>query len=198
MTKEEAMFTINTLRRLPVALVLAGAVCALTLPQALAGGTSKNSPPAAVPDVVERYAAQHPFGRGVSPPPDVFERYAASHPYGNAAPTPQRVSIPLYTPAMLAAHYNREDRLYNPRPSLPQQAGVPLYTPAMLAAHYNREDLLYNPRPSLPTNPGPTVSSGFDWSDWAIGIGTGLGLALILGGGLLMGRHLRQRGIQTA
>jgi hypothetical protein len=40
-------------------------------------------------------------------------------------------------------------------------------------------------------------SGGFDWSDWAIGIGTGLGLALIVGGGLLMGRHLRHRGIQT-
>ena len=68
----------------------------------------------------------------------------------------------------------------------------------MLAALYNREDLLYNPRPSLPANPGPTISRGFGWSDWAIGIGTGLGLALILGGGLLMGRHLRHRGIQTA
>ena len=196
------MFTINTLRRLPVAPALTGAVCAFTVPQALAGGTSKNRPPEAAqtrlspvervilqeearksdprlyvggvvpapssgPDAFERYAAEHPFGRGVSQPTDVFERYAASHPYGNAAPTAQRVSVPLYTPAMLAAHYNRED-------------------------------LLYNTRPSLPTNPVPTVSTGFDWSDWAIGIGTGLGLALILGGGLLMGRHLRHRHVQTA
>jgi hypothetical protein len=202
MTKEEAMFSTNTLRRLPVALALAGALCAFIVPQALAGGTSKDSRSEAVqtrlspaeqvirqeearksdprlyvggvvpalssgPDVFERYAAQHPFGRGVSQPSDVFERYAASHPYGKAAPTPQRV-------------------------------GVPVYTPKMLAAHYNREDLLYNPRPSLPTNSAPTVSGGFDWSDWAIGIGTGLGLALIVGGGLLMGRHLWHRGIQTA
>jgi hypothetical protein len=99
--------------------------------------------------------------------PDVFERYVASHPYGKEVSSPQQVAVPLYTPAMLAAHYNREDRLYNPRPS-------------------------------LPTNPRPTISRGFDWSDWAIGIGTGLGLALILGGGLLLGRHLRHRGIQTA
>jgi hypothetical protein len=41
-------------------------------------------------------------------------------------------------------------------------------------------------------------SGGFDWSDWAIGIGTGLGLALLLGGGLLISRQLRHRGIQTA
>jgi hypothetical protein len=168
------MFGTNNLRHLPVALVLAGAVCAFTVPQAPAGGTSKNSPPEAAqtrlfsgPDVVERYAAEHPFGLGVSQPPDVFERYAASHPYGSTAPTPQRVSVPPYTPAMLAAHYNREE-------------------------------LLYNPRPSLPMHSVSTVSRGFDWSDWAIGIGTGLGLALILGGGLLMGRHLRHRHIQTA
>jgi hypothetical protein len=34
-------------------------------------------------------------------------------------------------------------------------------------------------------------SNGFDWNDWAIGIGSGLGLALILGAALLMGRQLR-------
>jgi hypothetical protein len=47
----------------------------------------------------------------------------------------------------------------------------------------------------------PTTVShpeSFDWNDWAIGIGTGLGLALILGCGLLMGQQLRHRGIQTA
>jgi hypothetical protein len=79
-----------------------------------------------------------------------------------------------------------------------ERVGVPSYTAAMLAAHFKREDLLYNPRPSLPTNLRPTVSRAFGWSDWAIGMGTGLGLALILGGGLLMGRHLRHRSTQTA
>jgi hypothetical protein len=48
------------------------------------------------------------------------------------------------------------------------------------------------------TPPTENGSGGFDWSDWAIGIGTGLGLALLLGGGLLIGRQLRHRGIQTA
>ena len=48
------------------------------------------------------------------------------------------------------------------------------------------------------TPPTANSSGGFDWSDWAIGIGTGLGLALILGAGLLIGRQLRHRGIQTA
>jgi hypothetical protein len=40
----------------------------------------------------------------------------------------------------------------------------------------------------------PTASvepNGFDWTDWAIGIGSGLGLALVLGAGVLMARQLR-------
>jgi hypothetical protein len=40
-------------------------------------------------------------------------------------------------------------------------------------------------------------STGFDWGDWAIGIGSGLGLALLLGGCFLMARQLRH-GVQTA
>jgi len=40
---------------------------------------------------------------------------------------------------------------------------------------------------------GATNTNGFDWGDWAIGIGSGIGLALFLGGGLLMGRQLRHR-----
>lgn len=40
-------------------------------------------------------------------------------------------------------------------------------------------------------------SNGFDWADWAIGIGSGLGLALILGAGVLMARQLRNP-VQTA
>jgi hypothetical protein len=40
-------------------------------------------------------------------------------------------------------------------------------------------------------------SNGFDWTDWAIGIGSGLALALILGAGVLMARQLRHP-VQTA
>lgn len=43
---------------------------------------------------------------------------------------------------------------------------------------------------------GAANTNGFDWSDWAIGIGSGIGLALFLGGVLLMGRQLRHR-VQT-
>jgi hypothetical protein len=40
-------------------------------------------------------------------------------------------------------------------------------------------------------------SDGFDWSSWAIGIGSGLGLVLIAGAALLMSRQLRHP-VQTA
>src|SRR5512133_1006464 len=95
-TKEEAMFSTNTLRRLPVALALAGAVCAFTVPQALAGGTSKDSPPEPPYtrlSPVERIILQEKahkrdpvYSRGLVPAapsvPDVVERYVAAHPYG--------------------------------------------------------------------------------------------------------------------
>ena len=35
-------------------------------------------------------------------------------------------------------------------------------------------------------------TSRFDWTDWAIGIGTGLGLVLLLGIGFVMSRQVRQ------
>jgi hypothetical protein len=81
--------------------------------------------------------------------------------------------------------------------SSPQQIGIPLYTPKMLAAHFNREDLLYQPRPSVSAVSDTLVSNGFDWSDWAIGLGSGIGLILALGGGLAIGRQWRHRA-QTA
>jgi hypothetical protein len=34
-------------------------------------------------------------------------------------------------------------------------------------------------------------STGFDWGDWAIGIGSGTGLMLLLGAGLVAGRQFR-------
>jgi hypothetical protein len=40
-------------------------------------------------------------------------------------------------------------------------------------------------------------STGFDWADYAIGIGSGMGLMLVLAGGLAIGRQ-RQHRTQTA
>jgi hypothetical protein len=124
----------------------------------------------AVPDVLERYAATHPFGTGLlsvsdtvsRPPdvrdvasgsslavPDVIERYATAHPYGSGLSS-QEVSLP--------------------RP--------PDVTDAALAAQYSSFG-------------GST--NGFNWGDWAIGIGSGIGMALLLGAGLVTSRQVRQR-----
>ena len=43
-----------------------------------------------------------------------------------------------------------------------------------------------------------STSDGFNWSDWGIGIGMGAAIALLLGAGLIMGRQLKHRGMQTA
>jgi hypothetical protein len=98
--------------------------------------------------------------------PDVFERYAADHAYGKGISTPQSVGRSLYTPKMLQAHYKHEDILYPPRPTITAVSDTP-------------------------------AARGFDWSDWAIGLGSGIGLILALGGGLAIGRQRRQH-VQTA
>jgi hypothetical protein len=128
----------------------------------------------AAPDVLERYAAVHPYGAGLAsngfdalrPPdvqdaalgssiavPDVIERYATAHPYGTGLSS-QEVSVP--------------------RP--------PDVTDAALTAQYSSVG-------------GST--SGFNWGDWAIGIGSGIGIALLLGAGLVTSRQVRQR-VRTA
>jgi hypothetical protein len=183
----------STLNRSQKLLLLATIIAAAAIPTTAIASSrhSSNTSSSAAP-----YIDHPPYDRNDTaqlPLPDAFERYAASHPYGKPASTPQRAPVPLYTPAMLAAHFNREDRLYQPRAaSAPKQVSPPLYTPAMLAAHFNHEDLLYQPRP-LPTNPSTIVSRGFDWTDWAIGLGSGIVLILALAGLLAFALQRRHR-----
>lgn len=150
----------------------------------LDGGAFAGSPPAvrdaaaarvALPDVLERYAAAHPFGSGIGisqtaatvigrppdiadvaaslPAPDVFERYASAHPYGAGA------SSAAIQPTLVS------------RPPDVQDAAQTALTVSL------------------------TRPSGFSWGDWAIGIGSGLGIAVFLAGvlGLAMSRQRRQR-----
>jgi hypothetical protein len=116
------------------ALSFASSASAIPLVDHNGGGTATSaqvyqSQAAAVPDVLERYAAEHPYGSQAAAVPDVLERYAAAHPYG---------------------------------------AGL---TPAAT----------------------PSQSSGFDWGDYAIGIGTGVGFILLLVAGLAFGSQHRRR-----
>src|SRR5436190_1585916 len=125
---------------------------------------------------------------------DVFERYAAAHPYGNGlSPTASAVSRPpdvqdtslaLATQATLVSRPpDVQDRADVIGKSVPQFAAVRPPDVADAAALT-----------------GGTGSSGrsisFQWDDWAIGIGTGVALALLLGVGLLMGQ--RRQHMQTA
>jgi hypothetical protein len=89
---------------------------------------------AAGPDVLERYAAAHPYGTGVGP----------------VVSSTEAIRPPDIRDAAEAARF------------------APLGT-----------------------------SSGFDWNDYAIGLGSGMGFVLLLAGGLAIGRHQRHQ-MQTA
>src|SRR5581483_2275317 len=138
-------------------LLLVGAVVAVAIvPTASAVGRP--------PDVQD--AASATLAAQVSPPdvrdtalrisvavPDVIERYAAAHPYG----------LGLSSVATAVS-----------RP--------PDISDAALSAQYA----------SLPAS-----NAGFSWTDWAIGIGSGIGLALLLAGCAMASRQVRHR-VQTA
>jgi hypothetical protein len=57
--------------------------------------------------------------------------------------------------------------------------------------------LLTTPFRDTQTSPTAVPDDGFNWGDWAIGIGSGIGLTALLAGGLLITRQLRHR-LQTA
>ena len=103
---------------------------------------------------------------------DVFERYAAAHPFG-AGLSLSEVSRPPDVSDVAS-------RL---------STGTPDVFERYAAAHPYGRGLSVS---------STSTSDGFDWSDWGIGIGVGAGIALILGAGLIMGRQLKHRGVQTA
>jgi hypothetical protein len=136
--------------------------------------------------------------QGMQAAPDVVERYAATHQSGGrlavpstAASAPSRPPDITDTASTVGASapdvFERYARVHadDPSSSTPSVSRPPDVADAALAVRY-----------------APTASvqpNGFDWSDWAIGIGSGLGLALILGAAVLMGRQLRHRDhVQTA
>jgi hypothetical protein len=132
---------------------------------------------AATPDVFERYAMAHPYGFDlnfselVSSPPDVQDAAAALR------------TTPSPVDRIIAQERGRHGdfRVFGSSLSTPAQSTIVSRPPdvsdaAQVAA-------------SVSTVPG----NGFAWDDWAIGVGTGLGLALLLGGGIMVGRQQRHR-----
>jgi hypothetical protein len=94
---------------------------------------------------------------------------------------------------MMALHFKHEDRMYG-------RTGGDLSdvasTPSLPVTAVSRPPDVQDAASALQRTPeGP--KAGFDWDDWAIGIGTGLGLALLLGVGFMVGRQHRHR-IQPA
>jgi hypothetical protein len=160
--------TSSNLNRFTKVLVLGAFVAGAAAPAAGAVGRPPNISDSAS-SLAGSYVGSPPDVRDAAAHltvPDAFERYTASHPYGKGVSSPQQVGIPFYTPEMLAAHFDREARLYQPRPAVPAVSDT-------------------------------AVSNGFDWSDWAIGLGSGIGLILALGGAFAISRQWLHR-VQTA
>jgi hypothetical protein len=132
---------------------------------------------AATPDVFERYAAAHPYGYDlnirelVSSPPDVQDAAAALH------------TTPSPVDRIIAQERGRHGdfRVFGSSLSTPVQSTLVSRPPDVSDAAQAAA--------SVATVHG----NGFDWNDWAIGIGTGLGLALLLGIGFMVGRQQRHR-----
>jgi hypothetical protein len=126
----------------------------------------------AAPDLVERYAATHSAGMGTSAATSVASR----PPDVQDASDSIKASAPDVFERYAGVHAN--DVTSSTAPTRP-----PDVSDAALVARY------------APASTGQ--SDGFDWSSWAIGIGSGLGLVLIAGAALLMSRQLRHP-VQTA
>jgi hypothetical protein len=118
--------------------------------------------------------------------PDVLERYATAHPYGSglSLSAPSTVSSPSSS-TLVSRPPDVSDAA-----SAAQSTGVDRIT--LVSRPPDVSDA------ALAAETGSlSQSSGFHWGDWAIGIGTGMGLIILLAAGLAMGRQVRQP-VQTA
>ena len=132
----------------------------------------------------------------VSRPPDVQDTATAMY-----APTAAGLKADGLRLQAIAKVYQSQQAAPDvvERYAATHQAGGPLAVPSSSASVSRPPDVSDT---ALAVRYAPTASvqsNGFDWSDWAIGIGSGLGLALVLGAAVLMGRQLRHRDhVQTA
>jgi hypothetical protein len=160
------------LRRL---LILGAVVCGLTATAAGAVGRPPDVRDAAsgashaVPDVFERYAAAHPFGNGLSLTPATV---VSRPPDIRDTAASLSVSIPDVFERFATAH----------------PYGSHLSTSAPVSRPPDIDDTALAVRYSAAVQ-----SSAFDWGAWTIGIGTGMGLVLLLGAALVVSWQLRHR-----
>lgn len=151
---------LNWLRRL---LVLGAVVAGMTAPAAGSATNPAGGHNTAIPDVIERYAAAHPYG--TTSYPDWIERYAAAHPFGSgllaSAPTDRIV-----------------DDWFRDQPAVVSPVGDRIVDDSFRDAAQS-------------TTPQSSVSS-LDWGDFGIGAGAMLGLMMLVAG-LGLGAHARHR-----
>jgi hypothetical protein len=128
--------------------------------------------------------------------PDVIERFAAAHPYG-AGLSVNGSTEPLRPPDVrdAAASLNGPTRLGLEADGLRLQSMAQTY--ASPSSQPVRPPDIRDVADSVRAFPLNPSSPGFQWGDYAIGLGSGMGLVLVLGGGLAVGRMQRHR-MQTA
>ena len=158
-------------------------------------------------DVLERYVAAHPFGATALP--DVVERYVAVHPYGVHPPAVLASAIrpPDVADAAAAAAPDVLERYVAAHAfgaALPdvveRYAAVHLYGvhPPSVSASPIRPPDVADSAALARTAAVVRTSGGFDWGDYGAGVGSGIGLILLLAGGLMARPVLRRQRTQTA
>lgn len=137
--------------------------------------------------------------------PDVFERYAAAHPYGSGLSSATPVSRIIDQEqgrqrdlGLFSLGFSASTASQSTSPTWEHQLHSPLTasqypTPAGLKADGLRYQGIARVYEQLPSNVSVSGGSDFAWSDWAIGVGAGIGIALLLGVGLVIGRQQRHR-----
>jgi hypothetical protein len=184
----------NPLNRFGRLVVLGAVVAGVTASAAVAipvvdpqdtGTTNLSAPASRPPDIQDAMTARHAAAAKLNSGSTALHTTPAGLKadglrwQGIAQVYQQKQAVPDVVERYAATH-SGGGRLVVPESLAPRPPDV---SDAALAARYG----------STATN----QSSGFDWNDWAIGIGTGIGLALLLGAAFLMGRQLRHP-VQTA
>ncbi|HZQ66830.1 MAG TPA: hypothetical protein VFA66_16565 [Gaiellaceae bacterium] len=137
---------------------------------------------------------------GSVPVPDVIERYAAAHPYGaNLSSTGSTEAVRPPDVSDVAAAINGPTQIGLKADGLRLQSMAQAYAESTQAGSSQpvRPPDVQDVADSIRAVPATTSSRDFQWGDYAIGLGSGMGLVLLLAGGLVVGRQQRHR-MQTA
>jgi hypothetical protein len=178
----------TTLIRLKRLLLVGAVVAGAVVPAAQAVDRppdvqdTASAPTASAPDVFERYAAIH---QSLVSQPDIRDTSLTLRGMADLAVRPPDVQDTAISLAASAPDVVERFAIVHPDGLGVSSASVsrpPDISDTALAVQYGTVT---------------QSSASFDWGDWAIGIGSGMGIALLLGAALLMARQLR-RPVQAA